>query len=144
MFAGFPGEERQPTSPNPADGAGAGPAQPIRPTFVTPRGAAGSGGSSSGAPGSGGPGEDQSPVAADGGYAGAADGPAPAARWNALAVASVVAILTWTPIPLVLGLLALGQIRRRGQRGKRLALAGVAVGAIFVVIDAYIFALPHF
>ncbi len=59
-------------------------------------------------------------------------------RWNALAIASVVAILTWTPLPLVLGLLALSQIRRFGQRGTRLALIGVVVGAVFLVVYLYI------
>ncbi len=59
-------------------------------------------------------------------------------RWNALAIASVVAILTWTPLPLVLGLLALSQIRRFGQRGTRLALIGVVVGAGFLVVYLYI------
>jgi curved DNA-binding protein CbpA len=71
-------------------------------------------------------------------HAAVGDQPAAASRWNALAIASVVAILTWTPLPLILGMLALGQIRRYGQRGTRLALAGVVVGAILLVVYFYI------
>ncbi|NJC68180.1 DUF4190 domain-containing protein [Planosporangium thailandense] len=58
-------------------------------------------------------------------------------RWNALAIASVVAILTWTPIPLVLGLLALRQIRRYDQRGMRLAVTGIVAGAVLALIYLY-------
>jgi curved DNA-binding protein CbpA len=65
-----------------------------------------------------------------------------ASRWNALAIASVVAILTWTPLPLILGLLSLRQIRRFGQRGTRLAVTGVAVGAIFLIIYVYVLIIP--
>jgi curved DNA-binding protein CbpA len=68
----------------------------------------------------------------------AAGDPVTASRWNALAVASVVAILTWTPIPLVLGLLAFRQIYRFDQRGMRLALTGIVVGAVFTLIYVYL------
>lgn len=61
-----------------------------------------------------------------------------ARRWNALAIASVVAILTWTPIPLVLGLLALRQIHRHDQRGARLAIAGIVAGGVLVLIYLYV------
>ncbi len=70
-------------------------------------------------------------------HAAVGDQPAAASRWNALAIASVVAILTWTPLPLILGVLALGQIRRYGQRGTRLALTGIVVGAILMVVYFY-------
>jgi hypothetical protein len=70
--------------------------------------------------------------------------PAAVSRWNALAVASVVAILTWTPIPLVLGLLALRQIRRYGQRGAGLARTGVFVGAVFVLVYVYVLLIAGF
>jgi hypothetical protein len=80
-------------------------------------------------------GPQRAPLRADSGYD---PTPAAASRWNALAVASVVAILTWTPIPLVLGLLALRQIRRFGQRGTRLALTGVIAGAILVLVYLYV------
>jgi hypothetical protein len=151
--AGFADEWRRTTRPGHADGASAdgasvdgasvGPAQPIRPTFVTPPGAGweppppDAAGRGSGQE----PGREPPPVGADHGYGSPAGPPAAASRWNALAVASVVAILTWTPIPLVLGLLALVQIRRSGQRGKRPALIGVIAGAIFVLIYVYILVL---
>jgi curved DNA-binding protein CbpA len=76
-------------------------------------------------------------------HAAAADQPAAASRWNALAIASVVAILTWTPLPLILGMLALGQIRRYGQRGTRLALTGVVVGAILLVVYFYLLVISR-
>jgi hypothetical protein len=70
--------------------------------------------------------------------------PQAASRWNALAVASLVAIVTWTPLPLILGLLALRQIRRYGQRGTRLAITGVVVGTVFTLFYAYILVVPGF
>jgi hypothetical protein len=69
--------------------------------------------------------------------------PTAASRWNALAIASVVAILTWTPLPLILGMLALGQIRRYGQRGTRLALTGVIVGGILLVVYFYLLVISR-
>jgi hypothetical protein len=62
-------------------------------------------------------------------------------RWNALAIAAVVSILTWTPLPLVLRLLAVRQTRRYGQRGERLAYIGIAVGAVLLVVYGYALAV---
>jgi hypothetical protein len=120
----------QAARPTYGGGASAGPARPIRPTFVTPPGHP--------SPPAG-PFRRTSPEWAPG-----AGAPAATSRWNALAVASVVAILTWTPIPLILGLLALRQIHRYGQRGTRLALTGVIVGAIFVLIYVYVLVFAGF
>jgi hypothetical protein len=50
--------------------------------------------------------------------------------------------MTWTPLPLVLGLLALSQIRRSDQRGARLALAGVVIGLLFLAVYVYIIVVP--
>lgn len=91
----------------------------IRPTFITP------------------PSQSEKPPSDPAPRHAAANQPVAASRWNALAIASVVAILTWTPLPLILGILALGQIRRYGQRGTRLALTGVVVGAILLVVYFY-------
>jgi curved DNA-binding protein CbpA len=76
-------------------------------------------------------------------HAAGAEQPAAASRWNALAIASVVAILTWTPLPLILGIFALGQIRRYGQRGTRLALIGVIAGGILLVVYFYILVISR-
>jgi hypothetical protein len=139
----------------PGHGHGAGPAQPIRPTFITPPGrpspstgpfppgrvATGTAGPVQ-APGAG---WEQAPGAAGREPPpGASTGPVAASHWNALALASVVAILTLTPFPLILGLLSLRQIRRSGQRGKWLALTSMIVGAIFVLIYLYVLVLPSF
>jgi hypothetical protein len=172
-------DRHEATRPGHGPGASAAPAQPIRPTFITPPGSPSPPGRpfppTRTATGPAGPphaprtgweqapdagweqapdagwepaprtaGHEPPPVHADRGHDDAAGGPAAASRWNALAVASVVAILTWTPIPLILGLLSLRQIRRYGQRGRRLALTGVIVGAIFVLIYVYVLVLPGF
>jgi Domain of unknown function (DUF4190)/DnaJ domain len=99
-----------------ADGRGPG----IRPTFITP------------------PSQSEKPPPEPAARHAVTDQPIAASRWNALAIASVVAILTWTPLPLILGMLALGQIRRYGQRGTRLAITGVIAGAILLVGYFYI------
>jgi hypothetical protein len=51
-----------------------------------------------------------------------------------------VSIVTWTPLPLVLGVLALRQIREFDQRGRRLAITGVVAGAILLLVYVYVFA----
>jgi Domain of unknown function (DUF4190)/DnaJ domain len=113
-----------PTNPS-ANGRGPG----IRPTFITP------------------PSQTEKsrpdPAGPAPRHATAADQPAAASRWNALAIASVVAILTWTPLPLILGILALSQIRRYGQRGTRLALIGVVVGGILLVVYFYLLVISR-
>jgi hypothetical protein len=57
-------------------------------------------------------------------------------RTNGLAVASFVLAFCGGGGPLValpLGIVALVQIRRRGQRGRALAIAGVAISAIVLI-----------
>ncbi len=135
------------TTAGPKVGVNAGPTQPIRPTFITPpsREPAGPGTPNGAAPKPSTPkgstpkrpaAETSTPVR--GGrrrrtYRARSD-------WNALAIAAVVSILTWTPIPLVLGLLALRQLRQYGQRGARLAIAAIVVGAILLLVEAYLLA----
>jgi hypothetical protein len=69
--------------------------------------------------------------------AAAAHDTAARSRWNALSIAAVVSILTWTPLPLILGLLAVRQTRRYGERGERLGYIGIAVGAVLLVVYGY-------
>ncbi|MFC4032670.1 DUF4190 domain-containing protein [Streptomyces polygonati] len=61
---------------------------------------------------------------------------------NGLAVASLVTSLCCAyPVGLILGIVALVQIRRRGERGKGLAIAGVVVSAVMTVLAALLIAL---
>lgn len=49
---------------------------------------------------------------------------------NRLAVASLVCSLLFTPLGLVLGIVARRQIRRTGQRGNGLAAAGIVISIL--------------
>ncbi|MFJ3976494.1 DUF4190 domain-containing protein [Streptomyces sp. NPDC090021] len=77
--------------------------------------------------------------------------PSPVPTLNGLAVAALVLSLTvcLTPLGLVLGIVALVQIsggarRGRPQRGRGLAIAGVAVSASVIVIAALLMAFADF
>ncbi|MER7670473.1 DUF4190 domain-containing protein [Kitasatospora sp. NPDC096128] len=57
--------------------------------------------------------------------------PRPEPRTNGFAVGSLATALSLlSPVALVLGILALVQIKRRGQRGHGMAVAGVVLGAV--------------
>ncbi|MDF9815390.1 DUF4190 domain-containing protein [Streptomyces sp. SPB162] len=64
--------------------------------------------------------------------------PPPAPSMNGMAIASFVLAVSCIPVlGVVFGIIALSQIRRRGQQGKALAIAGVAVSGVatlFVVV----------
>ncbi|MCP9957485.1 MULTISPECIES: DUF4190 domain-containing protein [Streptomyces] len=72
--------------------------------------------------------------------------PHPQATTNGLAVASLVTgiVCLVPPLGLVLGAVALGQIRRRGQRGKGLAVAGMVLSLISTLLVAVGFATGAF
>jgi uncharacterized Tic20 family protein len=61
--------------------------------------------------------------------------PAPAAqKTNVLAIVSlVIAILQFNVIAIILGAIALSQIKKTGENGRGLALAGIIIGAISIV-----------
>ena len=74
-----------------------------------------------------------------GGYYGGP--PQPVGGTNGLAVASLVLGILWgfgflSALALVLGLVALGQIKRQQQSGRGLAIAGVVLGALGVAVMA--------
>ena len=63
----------------------------------------------------------------------------PAVSTNRTAIASVIASAIWlcglgSVIGIVLGAVAINQIKRRGQNGYGLAVAGIAIGAAGVVV----------
>ena len=55
---------------------------------------------------------------------------------NTMAILALVFIFVFTPVSLVLGLIARRQIRETGEEGDGLALAGVIVGGISVAVFA--------
>ncbi|MFF4773732.1 DUF4190 domain-containing protein [Microtetraspora fusca] len=122
------------------------------------------------APGSGGPGQGYGPGPygpppyagapyagapyAGAPYAGAPYGPgayppgnpppygAPSAKTNGLAVASLVfGVLGGVPIAVTLGVIALVQIRKRGEQGRAFAIAGLAVSGVWVLLVTLIMAV---
>lgn len=59
--------------------------------------------------------------------------PAPAAKTNTLAI---VALILGIFIPLggiIAGPIALGQIKRTGEKGRGLAIAGIVIGAVIIL-----------
>jgi serine/threonine protein kinase len=64
---------------------------------------------------------------------------APTRKWNKLAFASLIVspFFFLGAIPaIVLGIVALKQIKRSGQKGRGIAIAGVAIGALWLVVYA--------
>ena len=59
--------------------------------------------------------------------------PYPAPRTNALAIASLVCAFLFAPLGIVFGHLSLSQIRRSGEDGRGLALAGLAIGYVVTI-----------
>jgi hypothetical protein len=72
-------------------------------------------------------------------------GPAPAGRLretNGLAIATLVmGIIAAVPVAIVLGVIALVQIRNRGDRGRGLVIAGMAIAGAWVVVGAIVVTL---
>jgi peptidyl-prolyl cis-trans isomerase B (cyclophilin B) len=59
---------------------------------------------------------------------------------NALAIVSLVAAFLCVPAGLVCGIIALSQIKKTGQDGRGLALAGTILSAVFLVLTIVAFA----
>jgi len=59
--------------------------------------------------------------------------PYPAPRTNALAIASLVCAFLFAPLGIVFGHLSLSQIRRSGEDGRGLALAGMVIGYVVTI-----------
>jgi hypothetical protein len=58
----------------------------------------------------------------------------PATRYNTLAIVGFVLAFVINVAGLVVSIIALSQIKRTGERGRGLALAGVIIGAASIVI----------
>lgn len=64
--------------------------------------------------------------------------PSAAREMNAMAVVSFVSSLVVGLAAVVCGIVALTQIKRRGSRGRGLAIAGIAIGAVNVLLTVTI------
>lgn len=60
-------------------------------------------------------------------------------QWNVLAILSVVFLFVLMPASLVLGILALSEIKKTGERGKALAIASICVSGFFVALLVMVF-----
>lgn len=74
------------------------------------------------------------------GYQGSTGSGAPVpAKTNTLSIITLVlAILGFTLIPIVLGFVSLSQIKKTGEAGRGLAIAGIIVSFVYIVIIAII------
>lgn len=66
--------------------------------------------------------------------------------WNVWAVVGFAAAFILPPASIVLGAVGLQQIRRTGQRGHDLALAGIIVSLVFIAIGIFsvlAYGVPH-
>lgn len=68
----------------------------------------------------------------------APEAPAPQPRTNTLAIVSLASSFFVGLAGVVCGLIALTQVKRSGERGRGLAIAGIVVGAAQVVISAVV------
>ena len=60
-------------------------------------------------------------------------------RTNVLAIVSlVISILGFNVIAIILGAIALNQVKKSGEKGRGLALAGIIIGAVSLVIGIII------
>ena len=57
----------------------------------------------------------------------------PPQGWNVLAIISLVLALTASPLTVIFGYLAVGQIRRANQKGEALAWTAVGLGWLWLV-----------
>lgn len=72
-------------------------------------------------------------------YPGAAYGPyyaypPPSARTNTMAILALVLSFVFAPAGLILGIIAVRQIRTTGEDGHGLAVAGIVIGSIFTAL----------
>lgn len=58
----------------------------------------------------------------------------PAAKTNSMAIAALVCSLVLAPLGIVFGHIALSQIKRTGEEGRGLAIAGLVIGYVFTAI----------
>lgn len=65
---------------------------------------------------------------------GAAGTPAQTDKYNVLAIIGFIGAFFINVVGIVLGFIALSQIKRTGEKGRGLAIAAIVIGAVSVVI----------
>jgi hypothetical protein len=60
---------------------------------------------------------------------------------NGFAIASIVCAFLCTPLGLIFGFIARSQIKRTGEGGDGLALAGIIISAVFLVISIAVWSM---
>jgi peptidyl-prolyl cis-trans isomerase B (cyclophilin B) len=83
---------------------------------------------------------DAYPPPPSGGYAGYYGYPLPRPT-NALAIASLVCAFLFAPLGIVFGHISLSQIRRTGEEGRGLAVAGLVIGYLVTVLTVLVVVL---
>jgi len=66
-----------------------------------------------------------------------------ARRTNTLSILAVVAAFVVSVAGVVLGIIALVQIRRTGESGRGLAIAAIVIGVLVTAFFLFSFALPY-
>ncbi|WP_371726254.1 peptidylprolyl isomerase [Mycobacterium sp. DBP42] len=61
-------------------------------------------------------------------------GPAPHARTNAMAVASLVCAVLFAPLGILFGHISLSQLKRSGEQGHGIAIAGLIIGYVMTAL----------
>ncbi|WP_374947950.1 DUF4190 domain-containing protein [Agreia sp.] len=75
----------------------------------------------------------QNPTPPYGGYQGGGYSPVQEPRYNVLAIVSLVSAFFISLVAVITGHMALGQIKRTGEKGRGLAIAGLVIGYIGIV-----------
>ncbi|ONI86093.1 hypothetical protein ALI22I_25530 [Saccharothrix sp. ALI-22-I] len=65
----------------------------------------------------------------------------PPKRTNGMAVAALITAFLFSPVGIVLGIVARKQIRQTGEDGWGMATAGLIIGAVFTVLGLLAFVL---
>ncbi|RAY12081.1 hypothetical protein DPM19_27475 [Actinomadura craniellae] len=119
----------EPPVPDPSPPGGESPPPGDAPTGIPPAGDAPADGTPTDTPSTG------TPAPADGTGPYGPPLPSPQPRLNATAVVALTCgLIALVPVAVVLGIMALVQIRRRGERGRGLAIGGLVASAVWTVV----------
>ena len=66
-----------------------------------------------------------------------------AKRTNPLAILALVAAFVASVVGVVLGFIALGQVRTSGEAGRGIAIAAIVIGVLVTAFFLFAFALPY-
>ncbi|WP_022892874.1 DUF4190 domain-containing protein [Agromyces subbeticus] len=66
--------------------------------------------------------------------------PASAEKWNVLSIVGfVLSLIGFNVVAIVLGFIALNQVKKTGERGRGLAIAAIIIGFVYIVIGIIFF-----